>query len=99
MFGMDNLGEPMKWAIQVPRELTRRPAMAKAKPQATMPRLAAPEPTPAKEMAIPMPTEEIGDTIIKAKIMARQMQSVVCSKVKRWAINSPILPVMRIKYG
>jgi len=45
MLGMDNLGEPMKWAIQVPRELTRRPAMAKAKPQATIPRLAAPEPT------------------------------------------------------
>ncbi len=48
-----------------------------AKEYATIPRFHAPEPTPAKEMAIPMPTEEIGDTIIKAKIMARQMQSVV----------------------
>ena len=54
-----------------------------------MPRLAAPDATPDKPMATPIPTEEIGETIIAAKdIPIKTLITNGCSLVKvktiRW---------------
>ena len=58
----------MKCAIVAPHELTEAPITANVNPAATIPALAAPEPIPTKPMAVAIPTEDIGDTINKAKM-------------------------------
>ena len=69
-FGIDIFGEPMKWAKLVPTEFTFHPAIARPKPAAQMPKLAAPDPMPASEIATAIPTVVTGVTMNIEKIIA-----------------------------
>ena len=81
----------MKCAIVAPHELTDAPITANVKPAATIPALAAPEPTPTKPMAVAIPTEDIGDTINKA-INTRTAKALPVDSVI--AVKGPINPAI-----
>lgn len=80
------LGEPKKWAIEVPIVFACQPKIAKLNPTAVIPRLAAPEAIPEIPIAVAIPTEEIGETISRAKITPIMMPMIIGCKVVRCLI-------------
>lgn len=75
-FAIEIFGDPIKWARQIPFELTVQPAIASVKPQAQIPRFVAPDAIPSILIASAIPTDVIGVTIRQAKIIAINIVSI-----------------------
>ncbi|MDZ7543034.1 hypothetical protein GNF83_17995, partial [Clostridium perfringens] len=86
-------------AIEVPNEFTFHPPIAKPNPAATTPKLAAPDPTPARAIAVATATVEKGETIKNAKDTDINIPITIGCKVVNLLITSPIASVIPLTYG
>src|SRR5699024_3183375 len=88
--GMDIFGDPIKWARDVPTELTLQPATAKPNPAATTPKFPAPEPIPAKDTARAIPTVVIGVVIKIENRTAIKIPIIIGCNVSNCSTKDPI---------
>ena len=86
------LGEPITWAMVPPIGLTVALIQASVNAPATIPALAAPAPTPARLIAVAMPTDDKGDTIKAAKAIPKMMPMGRGEKCVALATSDPINP-------
>ena len=98
-FAIEIFGDPIKWARQIPFELTAQPAIASVNPQAQIPRFAAPDAIPSILIASAIPTDVIGVTIRQAKIIAINIVSIIGWRVNKCLIPSPNTLVSPAKNG